>query len=285
MEGANPQERLQVAGSGHAPEAPHEAGLHEAGLHESADGHVATLEIDRPPNNHITLELVQAIADALERLDRDPGCRAVVLAGRGRHFCAGADLVNRTLGETVPRDTRTGRSLYTEAARLLRTRKPIIAAVQGAAIGAGLGLAVVADFRVACEEARFSANFTRLGFHPGFGLSATLPALVGRQRAALMFYTGRRVPGAEAHAMGLADLLVPQAEVLSAARALAAEIAGSAPLAVMSVRETLRRDLPLAFEAATEREFSEQEWQRRSADYNEGVLAMKERRPPAFTGT
>src|SRR5690606_13245125 len=136
-----------------------------------------------------------------------------------------------------------------EASRLFRTRKPIVAAVHGAAIGGGLGLACVADFRVTCQEARFSANFTRLGFHPGFGLTATLPRLVGPQMAALLFYTGRRIPGDEAVRIGLADLLVPQAEVRSAAEALATEIAQSGPLAVVATRETLRRGLADAVEA------------------------------------
>ena len=104
--------------------------------------------------------------------------------------------------------------------------------MHGAAVGGGLGLALVADFRVTCQEARFSANFNRLGFHPGFGLTATLPRLVGAQQAALLFYTGRRIPGDEAVRIGLADVLVPQAEVRSAAQALALEIAQSAPLAV-----------------------------------------------------
>ena len=117
--------------------------------------------------------------------------------------------------------------------------------MHGAAVGGGLGLALVADFRVTCQEARFSANFNRLGFHPGFGLTATLPRLVGAQQAALLFYTGRRIPGDEAVRIGLADLLVPQAEVRSAAQALALEIAQSAPLAVMSTRETVRRGLSM----------------------------------------
>ena len=253
-------------------------------LHLTLADRVALIEIDRPPNNHITLPLVVGLAEMLERLDAQPECRAIVLAARGRHFCAGADLVNRPAGASVPRDERTGRTLYTEAARLLRTRKPIVAAVHGAAVGAGLGLAVVADFRVTCAEARFSANFTRLGFHPGFGLTATLPALIGRQKATLLFYTGRRVPGDEAVAMGLADMLVPEAEVRSAAHALASEIAQSAPLAVMGVRQTMRRGLADAYEAATEREFTEQAWQRQTTDYQEGVAAMKDRRLPNFTG-
>ena len=253
-------------------------------LHISLNDHVALIEIDRPPNNHITLPLVQALAEALEQFDNTPECRAIVLAARGRHFCAGADLVNRAPGAGVPRDERSGRSLYTEALRLLRTRKPIIAAVHGAAIGAGLGLAVVADFRVTCSEARFSANFTRLGFHPGFGLTASLPQLIGKQKAALLFYTGRRITGDEALAIGLADILVPEADVRAAALSLATEIAESAPLAVVSVRETMRRGLAEAYEAATEREFSEQAWQRQTEDYVEGIAAMKDRRKPKFTG-
>ena len=90
----------------------------------------------------------------------------------------------------------------------------MVAAVQGPAVGGGLGLALVADFRVACSEARFSANFNRLGFHPGFGLSVTLPRVVGMQKAAYMFYSGRRVQGEEALAIGLADRLVAKAELL-----------------------------------------------------------------------
>jgi enoyl-CoA hydratase/carnithine racemase len=174
--------------------------------------------------------------------------------------------------------------LYKEAIRLFRTRKPIIAAVQGPAIGGGLGLACMADFRVTCAEGRFSANFTRLGFHPGFGLTATLPRLVGQQMAAMLFYTGRRIGGEEAVRIGLADQLVPLAEVRSAAQALAAEIAQSAPLAVLSTRETMRRGFADAVEAATERELVEQDWLRKTEDFQEGIKSTAERRPGNFTG-
>ena len=143
---------------------------------------------------------------------------------------------------------------------------------------------MVADFRVTCAEARFSANFNRLGFHPGFGLTATLPRLVGVQQAALLFYTGRRIPGDEAVRIGLADLLVPQDEVRKAAQALALEIAQSAPLAVLSTRETMRRGLADEIDAATERELVEQDWLRRTEDFSEGVKAMSERRLPDFHG-
>lgn len=253
-------------------------------LLESQDGFVVTLSINRPPNNHINRDLILRIASRLEALDDDEGCRAVVLTGAGKHFCAGADFSKGDSGGLVSPEGQPGRIMYVEAARLFRTRKPIIAAVQGAAIGAGLGLSVVADFRVTCTEARYSANFTRLGFHPGFGLSYTLPRLIGEQQAALLFYTGRRITGEDAHRIGLADVLVPQAEVLTAAQALAREIAVSSPAAVQGVRASMRRGIAEAFEAATEREFMQQSWQRQMEDFAEGRAAMAERREPNFKG-
>jgi len=252
----------------------------------SRDGYVATVEMRRPPHNFFDSDLIAEIGEAFERLDADPSCRTIVLAAEGRSFCAGADFSKRMETGTVSEGSRSGagRHLYKEAIRLFRTRKPIVAAVQGAAVGGGLGLALVSDFRVTCEEARFSANFNRLGFHPGFGLTETLPRLVGAQQAALLFYTGRRIPGDEAVRIGLADLLVPLDKVRSAAQALALEIAQSAPLAVISTRETMRRGLCDAIEAATERELVEQDWLRRTEDFKEGVKAMADRRLPDFQG-
>lgn len=249
-------------------------------LHVQTDQFVTTVEIRRPPNNFFDLDLITALADVFETLDRDPACRAIVLAADGKAFCAGADFSARA-GGTSGRD---GSRLYKAGLRLFRTGKPVVAAVHGAAIGGGLGLALAADFRVTCDEARFSANFARLGTHPGFGLTVTLPRLVGPQQAALLFYTGRRVSGTEAVRIGLADVLVPQAEVRSAAQQLAAEIAASAPRSVMSVRETLRRGLADEVERATEREAMEQGWQFVMEDFREGVAAMAERRAPVFRG-
>jgi enoyl-CoA hydratase/carnithine racemase len=252
----------------------------------SRDGLVATVEMRRPPHNFFDAALIAEIGQAFEALDADSECRAIVLAAEGRSFCAGADFSKRMDTGTVAEATRSGagRHLYKEAIRLFRTQKPIVGAIQGAAVGGGLGLALVPDFRVTCPEARFSANFNRLGFHPGFGLTATLPRLVGVQQAALLFYTGRRISGDEAVRIGLADLLVPQAEVRGAAQALALEIAQSAPLAVISTRETVRRGLCDAIEAATERELVEQDWLRRTEDFKEGVKAMADRRLPDFRG-
>lgn len=246
---------------------------------------VGMVEIRKPPNNFFDVALIHQIADAVEAFDADPEIRAVLLCAEGKAFCAGADFSSRPdTGLVSEEGGQVTKHLYKEAIRLFRTRKPIVAAIQGPAIGGGLGLALVADFRVACPEARFSANFTRLGFHPGFGLTATLPRLVGQQKAAMIFYTGRRLTGDEALAIGLADHLVAQSELRAAAHALAAEIAVAAPLALQSTRETLRRGLADAIEAATERELVEQEWQRRTADFKEGVAAMAARRTPDFKG-
>jgi enoyl-CoA hydratase/carnithine racemase len=244
-------------------------------------GNIATIEVRRGPNNFIDTDMVAEIADALELYDRTPEVRAIVLCAEGKHFCAGADFGSRG-PDGVARTAKRGRHLYKEAQRLWRTGKPIVAAVHGAAVGAGVGLAVMADFRVACPEARFSTNFTRLGFHPGFGLTASLPRLIGMQNASMMMYTGRRLTGEEALAIGLVDYLVPQDQVRAKAAEVAAEIAGSAPLAIIATRETLRRGLADAVAAATEREYEEQNWLRDTADFKEGTKAMGERRPPNF---
>jgi len=239
------------------------------------DDYVAIVELCRPPNNFFSMAVVGGIADALHDLDADPSCRSIVLCSQGKHFCAGADFSSGDRSYTTE-------ELYAAAVRIFRARKPIVAAVQGAAIGGGLGLALAADFRVAAPEARFSANFARLGFHPGFGLSVTLPRLAGAQKAADLFYTGRRVHGDEAFELGLADRLVTIERLRDEAHALAREIAISAPLAVESIRATLRGDLADQVEVATAHEAVEQARLRATQDFSEGTKAMAERREPRF---
>jgi enoyl-CoA hydratase/carnithine racemase len=252
----------------------------------SIDGHVATVELKRPPNNFLDADLIASLAAALEALDEDKTCRAIVLAAEGKHFCAGANLIRRVQDDAAGKpQTAWPRHLYHEAQRLTQTKKPIVAAVHGAAIGAGLGLALVADFRVTCKEARLAANFTALGYHPGFGLTATLPRLVGHQRARWLMLTGRRIPGEEAYALGLADRLVEQDKVRPAAQEMAGELAKSAPLAVQAARQTLNMELVTAFRAATEREAFMQQMLRETNDFKEGVKAGFDRREPVFTGT
>ena len=174
--------------------------------------------------------------------------------------------------------------LYVQAVRIFRNKKPIVAAVHGAAIGGGLGLAVSADFRVTCPEARFAANFTKLGFHPGFGLTVTLPELVGKNNAELIFYTSRRVTGEDATRMGLANVCVPQDQVRAAAMKLAQEIAECSPLGLLSTRATMRAGLADRVLAATNHELAEQTRLRATEDFKEGVKATAERRVANFKG-
>lgn len=236
--------------------------------------HVAVVEMHRPPANFFDEALLWELAEAVVALDEDTAVRSVVLCSEGKHFCAGAQL-----GDMTPEGIRR---VYRQAFRLFTARRPVVAAVQGAAVGGGLGLALAADFRVATPATRFSANFARLGFHQGFGLSVTLPAVVGRQRALDMLYTGRDVLGEEAQASGLADRLA--ADPRDAAFDLAAGIAQSAPLSVDAIRATMRRDLVGEVSAALDEEAAAQAALLPTADFREGLDAARTRRTPVFAG-
>lgn len=248
------------------------------------DGHVAIVELLRGPNNFVDIAAIAAIGDAYDELDADPECRAIVLCTEGKHFCAGANLAERVKDDGDSITQEAGRHLYQEAHRLISNAKPVVAAIQGAAVGAGIGLALTADFRVGCPEARLSANFARQGYHPGFGTTFTLPRVVGQQKAAWMFMTGERVPGEEAYDIGLLDALVELKEVRATAIRMAAEIAQSGPLAVTGLRRTLRMGFADGFKQATYAEHFEQSLVRPTEDFKEGVRAMNERRLPQFKG-
>lgn len=252
------------------------------------DGHVAVVTFARPPHNFADLELLEGVGAAFDAADAERDVRAVVLRSEGRVFCAGADLANGNPVAADRADAGERNPFYVAAARLFAVRKPVVAAVQGAAVGAGLGLALVADFRVATPAARFVANFVQLGFHPGFGISAVLERVIGRQRAALMLLTGRRVGGELAGDWSLADQVVAADELDAAALALAAEIASGAPLAVQSTRATIRGDLhglvQRLVQRQTDHELAEQQRLQLTADYAEGICAVAERRPGRFTG-
>jgi enoyl-CoA hydratase/carnithine racemase len=255
-------------------------------VHIVREGHVAHVTIRKPPHNMMSFDVARDLADALEGLDREPEMRAIVLATEGKSFCAGADLTRRAdeIGIAASSAAPTGNPLYDQAVRLHSTQLPIIAAIQGPAVGAGLGLALIADFRIAAPDARFAANFVKLGFHPGFGLTHTLPRVVGAQRAGLMFLTGRRIKAEEALAWGLVDQVVYADQLLATAKALAHEIADNAPLAVRSTRKTLRGDLAAAVKKQTDHEFDEQQWLMKTEDFKEGVKSVNERRAGKFTG-
>ena len=242
-------------------------------------GNIANVEIQRPPNNFFDYLLIEQIADAYEELDEISDCRIIILSSQGKNFCAGANFGQDEdmLDKSVPYA-----KLYAQAVRLFKTNKPVIAAIQGAAIGGGLGLALSADFRIACPEARFSANFAKLGFHPGFGSSVTLPRVIGKQKAMDMLFTARRVGGEEAFEMGLADKLTSKEDLMIEAEKFASEIVSSAPMAVESIRSTLRGNLAEQVEKIVDWELSEQVRLQKTDDFKAGIEASLNRDLPVF---
>ena len=247
---------------------------------------VTLAEIKRAPNNFFDEDLIRSLADAFDELDEDNDCRVIVLASEGKHFCAGANFGSSSdRAKRAERTAETGNPLYREAVRLFGNKKHVIAAVQGAAVGGGFGLAMMADFRVGCPEARFTANFVKLGFTPGFGLTHVLPRVIGQQAAQDLFFTGRRIGGEEAKEIGILDKLVDQSELRDAAVKYAKEIAVNAPLALMSVRKSMRGDLADAVKKATDHEGFEQYHLQQTNDHKEGVKAVAERRAGNFTGS
>lgn len=247
----------------------------------SRSGFVGIVEIDRPPLNFFDVALVDRLLLEMQALDADPDCRAIVLAAAGKVFCAGADFGG---GIDPEEGARIAKALYGNAVGLFEIATPIVAAVQGPAIGGGLGLALTADFRVTSEIARFSANFAVLGMHCGFGISKTLPRLVGQNAAALMLYTGRRLTGTQAYEIGLADQLVDPGNERDAALKLATEIASNAPIAVQDMRRTLRAGLAADVRRALENELEQQRRHMTTADFREGIRAASKREAPAFAG-
>ena len=246
-------------------------------------GHVAEIRFAAPPLNYASPELLARIADALAIVDGDPQLRCSVLAADGRAFCAGADLAGDAALTGATTMAVVG-DLYTQARRIFGRAKPMIAAVHGAAVGAGLGLALAADFRVAGPGARCAANFTALGFHPGFALTCTLPRVIGAQRAGWMMLSSERIKPEVALAWGLVDRLVADGAVRDSARAMAEVIAGNGPQAVVMTRRSWLAGLDDDIARAMAHEHACQTELRATADYAEGVAAVFARRPAEFIG-
>ena len=241
-----------------------------------SDGRVAVVSFSRGPHNFLSYAFLEQMSAAVESAAEN-GARAVVLRTPSRHFCAGADFMRPASGTVGP-------SIYDIVPRLMSWPVPVVAAVGGAAVGGGLGLALAADFRVVAGPAYFLANFTRLGITPGFGLSVTLPSLIGWQRAADLLYSSRRVDAEEALRIGLADRCVDVSELDEQAEAFATEIALGAPAAIAAARSQLRSGLIGPLPGALESERSTQERLMATEDFREGVNAWRDRRTPEFEG-
>lgn len=256
------------------------------GLRVERDGRVGLVIMDRPPHNFLSYRQVHDIADAMVELEADMSIGCAVLAAEGRSFCAGADLGGEGVGGGAEEKVGGNATLqlYQGSGRLFDVTLPIVGAIHGPAIGGGLGLAMVPDIRITCPEARFCANFASLGIHQGFGMSVTMPALLGPERAAKVLLGAKRYRGDEATELGLADECVPADQVRDRAIGVAREIAANAPLAVRSIKATLRLGLGDKVREITQREAAEQLRLSGTEDAREGMKAVSERRPGNFVG-
>ena len=232
-------------------------------------------------------QLGEDMRAALEHCAEDPEVRAIVFTGAGRGFSSGADLkAGDRVGEDGRPDVLT-RLRETYNPLLLRIRtvpKPVIAAVNGPAVGIGCSLALACDLIVAAQSAYFLLAFVNIGLGLDGGASMTLPARVGHARAFEMTYLGEKIPAEQAHDWGLVNRVVPDAELHDAAQALAARLAAGPPGSYANIKRTINRSAYDDFEELLDLEAVLQQERARSADFMEGVLSFIQKRPPQFTG-
>jgi 2-(1,2-epoxy-1,2-dihydrophenyl)acetyl-CoA isomerase len=255
---------------------------------EKREGNIATLILNRPERmNALNKDLAVGLNEALGRLETDQDIDVVVIAGAGRAFCAGGDLSvigkgreKNDLSELDPILRAGMRAVL----RIRSMRQPVIAAVHGAAAGAGMNIALAADIRIASEDATFGQNFAKVGLFPDYGGTYFLPELVGPAKAAEMFYTGDMINAAEALRLGIVNRVVPAAQLGSEARALAQKIASGPGIAIRAVKRVLFADKKEELSRALEQEVEQQMKCFASEDCGEGIRAFFEKRPPKFQG-
>jgi enoyl-CoA hydratase/carnithine racemase len=251
------------------------------------DGFVGVIAMNRPDNrNSMTAELLDAFGAAAAAARADREARCVVVVGSGSCFSAGADFKAQVQRGGEPRlPHERSYAMYEPFLAVLDIEVPVIAAMNGHAVGGGFGLALLCDIRLACRSAKYGANFCRLGLAPGLGISYLLPRLVGASRAAELLYTGRLITGEEAVACGLASRALEADAVLPAALELASEIATSAPLAVRATKRSMADGLGWDARRAAWREAFAQAATVATEDFQEGVAALLDKRAPRFSGS
>ena len=263
-------------------------------------GPVGVITLDRPDNrNSMTGELLDAFAVASTAARADTGIRTLVITGTGACFSAGADFkaigLPTAVGTAVDGAEAAGQraegephersyAMYAPFLSLLDVEVPIIGALNGHAVGGGFGLALMCDLRIAAHDAKYGANFVKLGIGPGMAISYLLPRLVGIARASELLLTGQLVTGAQAEALGIVNRAVPAAEVMPQAMALALDIAAAAPLAVRATKAAIRRGLELHVREAAHAEAFAQAETLATDDAREGIAALLAKRAPTFTG-
>jgi enoyl-CoA hydratase/carnithine racemase len=261
--------------------------MSDAVLYESRDD-IGVITLNRPDNrNSMTPELLAAFRDATAAARADHAARCLVITGRGACFSAGADfksIVQAPEGEGARTAAERSYAVYEPFLGVLDIEVPVIAACNGHTVGGGFGLSLMCDLRVGAREARFGANFARLGLHSGMAISYLLPRLVGVARTSELLLTGRLVDGAEAERLGIVNRAVPSAQVMTEAMAMARAIAGNAPFAVRATKAAIRRGLGLDVRAAARAEAHEQAKSLTTDDAREGIAALLAKRKPIFTG-
>jgi enoyl-CoA hydratase/carnithine racemase len=253
------------------------------------DGDVAVITLNRPDSrNPLDQETQDALIAAVQRLDTEPGIRVAILTGAGTAFSSGGN-VRRMGAATAERTPPQARHYYRHGIQRIplaieRSETPIIAAVNGPAIGAGCDLSCMCDIRIAAESARFAESFVKLGIIPGDGGAWLLPRVVGFAKASEMALTGDQLSAAEALACGLVSKVVPDAELMDAARAIATRIAANPPQAVRMTRRLLREAWNAKLDAVLELSAAMQAVAHTTADHKEALAAMREKRKPVFRG-
>ncbi len=254
------------------------------------DGDLAVITLNRPDSrNPLDQETQDALIAAVQRLDTEPGIRVAILTGAGSAFSSGGDVRRMGAAATAERTPPQARHYYRHGIQRIplaieRCEVPIIAAVNGPAIGAGCDLACMCDVRIAAESARFAESFVKLGIIPGDGGAWLLPRVVGFAKASEMALTGDPFSAVEALACGLVSKVVPDAELMDASCAIAARIAANPPQAVRMTRRLLREAWNAKLDAVLERSAAMQAVAHTTADHKEALAAMREKRKPSFRG-
>lgn len=261
-------------------------------LYEVGD-HVATITLNAPERlNTISGPMLHQLAEHLLAADRDRDVRVVVLTGAGRAFCAGLDLAAQaqgpmgSLGNLGSLDTNPGEIELRDTPPIVlhNLDTPTICALNGGAAGYGLDLALGCDLRIAAESAKLNPGFAKRGILPESGGTWLLPRMVGYPKAAEIAFTGRTLVAKEALELGLVNRVVPDADLASATREFAGEIADNAPLAVRAIKRMMRMAETETFEQNVHHVFLQLLPLMRTQDFQEGVAAFLEKRPPNFAG-